>query len=174
MCTKSLSRVWFFAISQNAACQVPLSMGILQARILEWVAMPSSWGPSQSRHGTHISSTGRQGSLPMAPPTGKDEPGLKPRLELFISKLSDSLPPHAAQHASLSFIISQSLLKLKIIELMMPSNHLILCRLLLLLPSVFPSVWAFSGESALPIRWPKYWSFSFSISPFKEYSVAFL
>ena len=56
------------------------------------------------------------------------------------------------------------------IELVMPSNHLILCRPLLLLPSIFPSIRVFSNESVLPIRWPKYWSFSFSISPYNEYS----
>ena len=71
---------------------------------------------------------------------------------------------------SLSFTISQSLLKLMYIELVMPSNHLGLCRPLLLLPSVFPSIRVFSSELALHIRWPKYWSFSFSISSSNEYS----
>ena len=72
---------------------------------------------------------------------------------------------------SLSFTMSQNLPKLMSIESMMPSNHLILCRLLLLLlPSIFPSIRGFSNESALNIRWPNYWSFSFSISPFNEYS----
>ena len=65
---------------------------------------------------------------------------------------------------------SQSLLKFMSIELVMPSNHLILCHPLLLLPSIFPSIRISSNESALPIRWPKYWSFSFSISPSNEYS----
>ena len=72
--------------------------------------------------------------------------------------------------ASLSFIISQSLLKLRAIESMMSSIHLILCCLLLLLPSTFPSIRVFLNESALLIRWPKYWSFSCSISPSNEYS----
>ena len=72
--------------------------------------------------------------------------------------------------ASLSLTVSQSLLKLMSIESMMPSNHLILCHLLLLLPSIFPSITVFSNESVLHIRWPKYWSFSFSISPSNEYS----
>ena len=76
----------------------------------------------------------------------------------------------AACQASLSVINSWSLLKLMSIELVMPSNHLILCRPLLLLPSIFPSVRVFSSESVLRIRWPKYWSFSFSISPSNEYS----
>ena len=76
----------------------------------------------------------------------------------------------AAHQASLSFTISQSLLKLMSIESMMSSNHLILCRPLLLLPSIFPSIRVFSNESALRIRRPKYWSVSFSISPSSEYS----
>ena len=79
--------------------------------------------------------------------------------------------PWTAEHqASLSFTISQSLLKLMSIESVMPSNHLILCHPLLLLPSIFPSIKVFSNESALCIRWPKCWSFSFSIRPSNEYS----
>ena len=70
----------------------------------------------------------------------------------------------------MSFTNSQSLLKLMSTESVMPSNHLILCRPLLLLPSVFPSIRVFSNESVLQVRWPKYWSFSFSISPSNEYS----
>jgi len=79
-------------------------------------------------------------------------------------------PWTAAHQASLSITNSRSSLKLMSIELVMPSNHLILCHPLLLLPSVFPSIRAFSNESVLCIRWPKYWSFSFSISPSNEYS----
>ena len=79
-------------------------------------------------------------------------------------------PWTAACQASLSFTISLSLLKLTCIKSVMPSNHLILCHSLLLLPSIFPSVRVFSNESALCIRWTKYWSFSFSISPSNEYS----
>ena len=79
-------------------------------------------------------------------------------------------PWTAARQASLSFTISWSLLRLMSIESVMPSNHLILCCPLLLLPSVFPSISVFSNESVLHIRWPKYWSYSFSISPSKEYS----
>ena len=88
------------------------------------------------------------------------------------SVVSDSLWPHgpAAHQASLSITNSQSLLKLMPIESVMPSSHLILCCPLLLLPSIFPSVRVFSSESVLHIRWPKYWSFSFSISPSNEYS----
>ena len=76
----------------------------------------------------------------------------------------------SARQASLSFTISWSLLQLVSVESVMPSNHLILCRPLLLLPSVFPSIRVLSKESALLIRWPKYWSFSFRISPSNEYS----
>ena len=79
-------------------------------------------------------------------------------------------PWTAARQASLSITNSQSLLKLMSIESVMPSNHLILCHPLLLLPSIFPSIRVFSNESVLRIRWPKYWSFSFSISPSNEYS----
>jgi len=79
-------------------------------------------------------------------------------------------PTAAARQASLSFTISRSLLKLMSIESVMPSNHLIFCHLLLLLPSVFPSIRVFSNESAVCIRWPNYWSFSFSIGPSNVYS----
>ena len=75
----------------------------------------------------------------------------------------------AAHQASLSITNSWSLLKLMSIELVMPSNHLILCRPLLLLPSIFPSIRVFSNESVHHIRWPKYWSFSFNISPSNEH-----
>ena len=77
-------------------------------------------------------------------------------------------PWTAACQASLSITISQSLPKLMSIELVMPSNHLIFCCPLLLLPPIFPSIRVFSNDSALTIRWPKYWSFSFSISPSNE------
>ena len=86
--------------------------------------------------------------------------------------VSDSVTPWTALcQASLSFTISWSLLKLISIELVMPSNHLILCHPLLLLPSIFPSIKVFSNELALGIRWPKHWNFS--ISPSGEYSELF-
>ena len=78
-------------------------------------------------------------------------------------------PWTAACQASLSIDISWNLLKLMSIELMMPPNHLILCRSLLLLPSIFPNIRVFSCELVLCIRWPKYWSFSLSTSPSNEY-----
>ena len=86
------------------------------------------------------------------------------RVQLFAT------PWTAAHQVSLSITNSLSLLKLMSIELVMPFNHLILCRPLLLLLSIFPSIRVFSNESILHIRWPKYWSFSFSTSPSKEYS----
>ena len=86
------------------------------------------------------------------------------RVRLFVT------PWTAACQASLSIINSKSLLKLMPIESVMPSNHLILCRPLLLPPSISPSIRVFSNESALRVRWPKCWSFSFSISPSNEYS----
>ena len=86
------------------------------------------------------------------------------RVQLFASLWT------AACQASLSFTISWSLLKLTSIELVMPSNHLILCRPFLLPPSIFPSIRVFSKESVLRNRWPKYWSFRFNISSYNEYS----
>ena len=87
------------------------------------------------------------------------------RVQLFAA------PWTAAHQAFLSFTISRSLLRLRLsIESVMPSNHLVLCRPLLLLPSIFPSIRVFSKESVFPIRRPKYWSFSFSINPSNEYS----
>ena len=87
------------------------------------------------------------------------------------SVMSDSLRPHTLQHisSSLSIINSRSLLKFMSIVSVMPSNHLILCQPLLLLPSIFSSIRVFSNESALHIRWPKYWSFSFNVSPSNEH-----
>ena len=86
------------------------------------------------------------------------------RVQLFVT------PWTPASQASLSITNSQSLLKLMSIKLVIPSNHLILCYPLLFLPSIFPSIRVFSNELVLHIRWPKYWSFSFSISPSNEYS----
>ena len=84
-------------------------------------------------------------------------------VQLFVT------PWTAAHHASLSFTGSRSLRKFMCIESVMPSKHLIFCHPLLLLPSIFPSIRVFSNESILHIRWPKYWSFSFNISPYNEH-----
>ena len=93
-------------------------------------------------------------------------------VQFSCSVISDTLRPHGAHQSSLSITNSWSLLKLMPIESVMPSNHLILCHPLLLWPSMFPSIRVFSNESVLHIRWPKYWSFSFSfrIGPSNEYS----
>ena len=127
--------------------------GILQARILEWVAIPFFRGSSWFTDRTCLSYV----------------------YVVFVVQspscvwLTVTLWTVASQ-VSLSFTISLSLLRLMPIESVMPSNHLILCHPLLLFPSIFPSIRVFSSESALRIRWPKYWSFSFSISPSNEYS----
>ena len=108
-----------------------------------------------------------------------DTPGLKnPSEKAFLAStffqqivVVQSLRPWtAALQASLSFTISWSFVKGIFIESVMPSNHLILCCPLLLLPSIFPNIRVFSNESALCIRWPEYWSFSFSFGPSNEYS----
>ena len=96
---------------------------------------------------------------------------LKPIVVQLTSCVRLFAPPwNAARQASLSFTVSQSFLKLMSIESVMPSNRLILCRPLFLLPSIFPSIRDFSSESALHIKRPMYWSFSFSISLSSEYS----
>ena len=93
------------------------------------------------------------------------------RDQFSCSVTSDSLQPHGLQHARLPCPTSPpGAYSNSSIKLVMPSNHLILCRPLHLLPSVFSNIRVFSSESALPIRWPKYWSFSFSISPSNGYS----
>ena len=92
-------------------------------------------------------------------------------VQFSLSFVSDSLRPHEPQHcqASVSITNPQNSPRSMSIQSVMPSNHLILCHLLLLLPSIFPSIRIFSNESALRIRWPKYWSFSFKISPSNEH-----
>ena len=104
----------------------------------------------------------------------QEQLSLSSRVSVAFQSLSHvrlfATPWTAARQASLSFTISQSLLKLMSIESVMPSDHLILCRPLLLLPSIFPSIRVFFSESAVHIRWPKYRSFRFSISPSNEYS----
>ena len=106
--------------------------------------------------------------------TQKSAKFLNLRYLAFVQSLSRvwlfATPWTAARPASLSITNSRSLLKLKSIESVMPCNHLILCHPLLLTPSIFPSIKVFPSESALRIRWPKYWSFSFGIQPFNEHS----
>ena len=103
--------------------------------------------------------------------TDKGEPWIHSSVQFSHSVVSDYLQPYGlpTRQVSLSVTNSRRLLKLMSIESVMPSNHLILCCPLLLSPSIFPSIRVFSNESALHIRWPKYWSFSFSISPSNEH-----
>ena len=126
-----------------------------------WTSLPPT------PHPTHLGCHRSLSWVPCATqqiPTQFSSVQLLSRIRLFAT------PWTAAHQASLSITNSQSLLKFTSIELVMPSNHLILCHPLLLLPSIFPSIRVFSNESVLRIRWPKYWSFSFSISPSNEYS----
>ena len=120
--------------------------GILWASTLEWVAMPSSRGSSQPRNQTSVQFSSIA------------------QLCLTLCNLMDCSTSGRPVHHQLPRFS-----KLMSTESVMPSSHLFPCCPLLLLPSIFPSIRVFSNESALPIRWPKYWSFSFSISPSKEY-----
>ena len=131
--------------------------GILQARILEWVAIPFSRLSFQPRNQTWISCIA--GSEP--PVQFSSVPSLS-RVRLFAT------PWIAARQVTLSITNSWSSLRLTSIESVMPSSHLILCRPLLLLPPTPPSIRVFSRESTFRMRWTKYWSFSFSIIPSKE------
>ena len=137
------------------------------------VAMPSSKGSSQPRDQTQVSHIA--GGFFTSRATREAPVWHSKCSKIFSSFQSLSCVRlvttwTAAPQAFLSITNSWSLLKLMSTKLVMPFNHLILCHPLLLLPSIFPSIRVFSNESALHIRWPKYWSFSFSISPFNEYS----
>ena len=138
---------------------------------MECLSSGRTW-PNSGVHGRPLEAAGRTGM-------GGGHPALC-QLHLLLqfssvqfsrSVVSDSATLWtAARQASLSITNSWSLLELMSIESVMPSNHLILCHPLLLLPSIFPSIMVFSNKSALCMRWPKYWSFSFSISPSNEHS----
>ena len=140
---------------------------------MEWVAIFSWKLSSPLRDQTHISFKhllSTAGGFFTNEPLGKPKNGIS-SVQFSLSVIPNSATPWiAARQASLSITNSWSLLKLMSIESVMPSNHLILCLPLLLLPSIFPSMRVFSNESALCIRWPKYWSFSFNSSPSNEYS----
>ena len=135
-------------------CSLPGSSvyEIFQARIMEWAASSFSSESSQPRDWTHISCNSCIGSVQ-----------LLSRVRLFAT------PWTAAHQASLSIINSWSLPKPMSIKLVTPFSHLILCRPLLLLPPIPPSIRVFSNESTCCMRWTKYWSFSFSISPSREH-----
>ena len=156
---KSLSRVRLLASPWAAAHQAPLFMGFSRQ---EWVAIAfcccSPWGHKESDMTLQLNNK-----------------KWRWQFSVHFSSVTQSCPtlcnPWTAAHqASLSITNSWSLLKLTSIESVMPSNHLILCRPLLLLPSIFPSIRVFSNEWILRIRWPKDWSFNFNLSPSNEYS----
>ena len=137
--------------------------GISWARILGWVVISYSRGPPVSP----AMAGGFFTTKPPGKPRNTDQFSSVQSLswvQLFV------IPWSAVHQASPSITHSPSLPKCMSIESVMPSNHLILCRPLLLLPSIFHRIMVFSNESALRIRWPKYWSFSFNISPSNEYS----
>ena len=142
------SRVWLCETPWAVAHQAPPSMGFSRQEYWSGLPFPSPWDLLN--------------------------PGFEPAFLQFSSVLLLSrvrlfaTPWIAARQASLSITNSRSSLRLTSIESVMPSSHLILCRPLLLLPLIPPSIRVFSSESTLCMRWPKYWSFSFSISPSKE------
>ena len=141
--------------------------GILQVRILEWVDYPFSSGSSLPRNRTGVSCIAGRFFTNW---TIRGSPSIQFSSVQSLSRVWLFATPWIAAHqASLSITNSQSLLKLMPIESVMPSSHLILSHPLLLLPPIPPSIRVFSNESTLCMRWPKYWSFSFSISPSNEH-----
>ena len=125
---------------------------------------------SSHRHTSRMPSSALADSLPLSHWGSPSESLQFSSVQLLSRVRLFATPWTAARQASWSITNSQSLLKLMSIESVMPSNNLIFCCPLLLLPSIFPSIRVFSNESVLHIRWPEYWSFSFSISPSNEYS----
>ena len=160
----------YLTLCKPMDCNLPESFirGIFQARTLEWLPFPSPGDLPES--GIEPESPALDGGFFTTAPPGK------PLKHQFSSVQSLShvrffaTPWTAAHQASLSITNTWSLLKPTSTESVMPSNHLIPCRPLLLPPSIFSSIRVFSNESVLLIRCPKYWSFSFNISPFREYS----
>ena len=142
---------------------------ILQARILKWVAMSSSRGSSQPGGQTQFSYISCIGATSTIWEALFSAFQFSSVAQSCLTLCNPMYAPPACQ-ASLSITNSRSLLKLMSIESVMPFNHLIFCHPRLLPPSIFHSIRAFSNESVLHIRWPKYWSFSFNISPFNEHS----
>ena len=147
--------------------------GIFEAKLLEWVAISCSRGSSWPRDQTHLSRISCLGRWILYHWASWEAPKNASVQFSSVQSLSHvqlfATPWTAARQASLSITNSRNPLKPMSIESVMPSNHLILCRPFLLLPSIFPSIRVFSNESALRIRWPKYWSFSFNISPSNEH-----
>ena len=144
-------------------------MGCFQARILERVAIFFSRGSSWPRDGTYVSCIGRCVLYPWAFKEALEESVQFSSVQSLSRVWLSATPWIAACRASLSITNSWSPPKLMSIESVIPSSHLILCRPLLLLPPIPPSIRVFSNASTLCMRWPKYWSFSFSISPSNEH-----
>ena len=162
---KLLSHVQLFATLWTVACQAPLSMGFSRQKYQSGLPFPPTG--DLPNPGIDLRSPLTAGKSLLSETPGKHIYTLSSvqslsRVRLFVT------PWIAARQASLSITISRSSLRLTSIESLMPSSHLILCRPLLLLPPVPPSIRVFSSESTLRMRWPKYWSFSFSIIPSKE------
>ena len=172
-----LGCVWLFWNHMDCSWPDSSVHGISKARILEWVSISFSKSSSWLRDQTCVSCTGRWVLHHWA--TREAHHVYYPQINCYSRSFVD--PPSSVQllshvwlcnlwttacQASLTITNSQSLLKLMSIELVMPSNYLILCCPLILLSSIFPTIRVFSKESVFCIRWTKYWSFSFSISPY--------
>ena len=151
----------------TVACQAPMPVRFSRQEYWSGLPCPSPGGLPDPGIEPKTLMHWQAGSLPLVPP-GKctlSSSVQSSSVQLLSHVRLFATPWTAARRASLYIINSRSLLKLMSTESVMPSNHLIFCHPLLLLPSIFPSIRVFSNESALRIRWPKYWSFSFSISP---------
>ena len=161
----SLSRVWLFATLWTVTHQAPLSVEF--SRQEYWSGLPFPSAGDLPDPGIEPMSPALQANLSKPPGTAAANWNISSVQSLIRVRLFET-PWTAAHQASLSITNSWNSSKPMSIESVMPSSHLILCPLLLL-PSIFPSIRVFSSESALHIRWPKYWSFSFNISPSKEH-----
>ena len=162
-----LSFVPLFVTPWTATHWAPMSMGIPQARILEWVVLLSSKGSSQSRNQTQVFALQADSLLSESQGNPCKCKSVNQSVQSLSHVVCFATPWTEACQASL---YSWSLLKPMSISLMMPSNDLIFFYPLNLMPSIFPSIRVFSNETVLLIRWTKYWSYSFSISPSNEYS----
>ena len=156
--------------AHEVAHQAPLSTGFSRQEYRSELPFPSPRDlPNSGIKPTSPVTPALAGRFFTSEPPGRPSQGIQ--IVTSVAQSCLTLKPHGLQHARLPCPSpAPTMLKLMSIESVMPSNHLILCHPLLLLPPIFPSIRVFSNESALCIRWPKYWSFSFSISPSNEYS----